>query len=123
MTNAIVQSKLVQSTHGVGVHDLGYVIQRLQAAVGAAINGDWMTFSMNIVGIFGKFVWSFKGKIKGVSEAQKAAKDNKDLPMTMIIDLTMLVISLTDIFNGFLSPSNGANFTTAQRHSKARANP
>lgn len=112
MPSSIVQSAAVQKFHGVGVHDLGYVIQRVQALVGAAMKGDWVSFSMNLIGLFGKLAWSVKGRYKVVGDAQKKAKEDKDLPMTFIVDVTMLVISLVDTFNGFLSPTDGSRFNT-----------
>lgn len=103
------------SFHGVGVHDLAYSIQRLQAAIGAAMSGDWATFSMNMVGLVGKLVWSFKDKLPGFKETKDFASKNNKPPVTFIIDVTIMTVAATDMFNGFSSPTDGSDFTSGAK--------
>lgn len=95
-----------------GIHDLAYCFQRLGGAGSAGYAEDWVGLGANLGALAGKAMWYAKGQWKTLVDAlAKSGKSVLPTP-TAIIDVTMVAVSIVDLFNGFGPPDKGAAFTS-----------
>ncbi|BBZ46761.1 EspA/EspE family type VII secretion system effector [Mycobacterium parmense] len=95
-----------------GIHDLAYCFQRLGGAGSAGYAEDWVGLGANLGALAGKAMWYAKGQWKSLVDAlAKSGKSVLPTP-TAIIDVTMVVVSVVDLFNGFGPPDKGGSFTS-----------
>lgn len=100
-----------------GIHDLVYVVQRIEGAIGSSYQGDETGEYLNIGAAGGKLTWYGRDKFPvlgtKIKEWQQIAVGSKILPTaTFIVDITMVVIAMVDMTNGFVPPDSGTRFSS-----------
>jgi EspA/EspE family len=103
-----------------GIHDLAYCFARVQGGGSAAYNKDWVGVGANVLGLAGKAIWYAKGQNEALKKALETV-GKKILPTpTAIVDVTMVVVVIIDLFNGFGPPLQGDLSTAREQLENAR---
>lgn len=95
-----------------GIHDLAYCFTRVGTSVDAGVRQDWVGLGANIGALAGKAVWYAKGQSAALKSALEAV-GKKILPTpTAIVDVTMVVVVVVDLMNGFGAPDVGGGYAS-----------
>jgi len=95
-----------------GITDLAFCFQRLGGAGSAGYAEDWVGLGANLGALAGKAAGYAKGQWKTLVDALAESGKNVLPTPTAIIDVTIVAISVVDLFNGFGPPDKGAAFTS-----------
>ena len=99
---------------GSGIHDLVYCFQRISDAAGDASQGYNTGLGVNVGAAVGKFIWYGRDKFPVLKQGADNWKNSesyfKTPTATFVVDVTMVVIAIVGMVNGFVPPDSGSDF-------------
>ncbi|MBY0441954.1 MAG: hypothetical protein K2Q25_07440 [Mycobacteriaceae bacterium] len=100
---------------GHGIHDLVYCFQRITDAAGDASQGYNTGVGVNTAAAVGKFAWYGRDKFPLLKQgAHNWHNDDsyfKTPTPTFVVDVTMVLIAIVGMVNGFVPPNSGSDFS------------